>query len=514
MVDSKESREAGSGKVYLVGAGPGAARYLTLAAEAVMAKAEALVYDALVDPAVLRQLPPECEYYFVGKRGGQESTGQKEINQRLVQLAQAGKQVVRLKSGDPFIFGRAAAEIQALKAAGCAYEVLPGLSSALTAPLLAGIPLSDPVLSRGFGVFTAHDLDALDWGLLARLETVVLLMGGRQLQEICARLVTHDKRPETPMAIVRWASQPQQQIWQGTLLSMPQVVGAAKLSPCVMVIGEVVGLRQYLAPDPGPVPPLGGKTVLVTRAASQSSQFSELLLAKGAQVVELPALEIREPTSWEGLDSAIAQLDQFDWLILTSANAVNGFLDRLNHWGRDWRALAGLKIAVVGEKTNRVLNQRGLIADFVPPKFVADSLIEHFPADPAGLELLFPRVEKGGRPVLVEQMSAKGARVCEVAAYDSACPRAIPAAAKLILERQGIDVVTFASSKTVRHFARLMAQTFGESWLGQVMEGVAIASIGPQTSRDCRDLLGNVTVEAEEYTLPGLVTALEAWAKG
>jgi uroporphyrinogen III methyltransferase / synthase len=500
------------GKVYLLGAGPGDRRYLTLAAQQLLNQADALVCDALVDSSLLQEIPSTCEQWLVGKRGGAPSTPQTEINQLLIRLCQAGKQVVRLKSGDPFIFGRAAAEIQALKTANCLFEVVPGLSSALVAPLLAGIPLSDPVLSRGFGVFTAHDLDALDWEVLARLETVVLLMGGRHLREICTRLLTHGKRAETPMAIVRWASQPQQQIWQGTLLSMPQVVGSTRLSPCVLMIGEVVGLRNYLAPPPLAPLPLAGKTILVTRAATQAGQFSQMLMNKGAQVIDLPALEIREPADWGGVDAAIATLKTFDWLILTSPNAVNFFLDRLLHQGKDFRALAHLKIAVVGKKTNGFLQQRGLIADFIPPTFVADSLIQHFPEDPAGQKLLFPRVESGGREVLVKKMTAKGAIVTEVAAYESACPETIPPAAKLVLESQLADAITFASSKTVRHFAQLMAQTFGERWLS-LLEGVAIASIGPQTSRDCRELLGKVTFEAEEYTLSGLTSGLESWAK-
>lgn len=502
---------SGSGKVYLLGAGPGDSGYLTVAGQRLLNRADALVYDALVDSGLLQRLPASCEQWHVGKRGGQPSTPQSEINRLLVRLCQEGKQVVRLKSGDPFVFGRAAVEIQALKTAGCAFEVVPGLSSALVAPLLAGIPLTDPVLSRGFGVFTAHDLDALDWEGLARLDTVVFLMGGRRVSEICARLTGHGKRPETPMAIVRWAGQPEQQIWQGTLLSMPQVVGAARLSPCVTVIGEVVGLRTYLAVPPTSLP-LTGKTILVTRSLGQASQFNQMLIDKGASVIDLPALEIRAPVTWKPVDEAIAQIGQFDWLILTSANAVNFFLDRLLHQGHDLRALATLKIAVVGKKTASFLKQRGLTADFTPPVFVADSLISHFPESPAGRKLLFPRVEGGGREVLVKAMTASGAVVTEVAAYESACPDFMPPAAKLAIEERCINAVTFASSKTVRHFARLMVQAFGDRWL-DLLEGVAIASIGPQTSKTCHEHLGRVTFEAKEYTLPGLIAGLEDWAK-
>ncbi len=501
-----------AGKVYLLGAGPGNIGYLTVAGQRMLNRADALVYDALIDSALLQEISTECEQWHVGKRGGQPSTPQADINQLLVRLCKAGKQVVRLKAGDPFIFGRVTAEIQALQAENCDFEVVPGLSSALVAPLLAGVPLTDPVLSRGFGVFTAHDLNALDWEALARLETLVLLMGSRQLRDICDRLLHQGKRAETPMLVVRWAGQPQQKIWAGTLLSMAQIVDKTKLSPCIIVIGEVVGLRKYIAASKPPILPLAGKTIVVTRAASQASEFSQMLMDKGASVIDLPALDIRPPIDWNPVDSAIAAIGTFHWLILTSPNAVNYFLDRLLHQGKDHRALSHLKIAVVGRKTNNFLNQRGLIADFIPPTFVADALVEHFPEDPTGQKLLFPRVESGGRDILVKAMTAKGAQVTEVAAYESACPDRLPPAAKQVLTDKTADILTFASSKTVRHFAKLMEQTFGENWLSQVKD-IDVASIGPQTSRDCRELLGKVTFEAEEHTLDGLTKGLAAWAR-
>ncbi len=512
MSESKlRSKSNTFGKVYLLGAGPGSIDYLTYRGQQLLSQADALVYDALVSSSLLQQLAADCELWHVGKRGGQASTPQAEINQLLVRLCQEGKQVVRLKAGDPFVFGRAAAEIQALRATCCDFEVVPGLSSALVAPLLASIPLTDPVLSFGFGVFTAHDLDALDWGAIAHLQTLVFLMGGRQLHAICDRLLAFQKRSETPVAVIRWAGQLEQQIWQGTLLSIAQIVGSVKLSPCVIVVGEVVALRPYLSPPPAKPKPLSGKTILVTRAVSQSGQFNQMLSEQGAQAIDLPALEIREPQSWAAMDSAIATLHTFDWLIFTSPNAVSYFCDRLIRRGKDLRALSHLKIAVVGQKTNDFLKRRGLAADFVPDNFVADSLVEQFPENPDSQRLLFPRVEKGGRDILTRMMTERGAVVTEVAAYESACPESMPPVAKLVLENSAVDAITFASSKTVRHFVRLMAKTFGQDWL-KMLEGVAIASIGPQTSKDCRQLLGKVTFEAKEYTLAGLNAGLEAWA--
>jgi uroporphyrin-III C-methyltransferase len=239
-----------TGKVYLVGAGPGAVELLTLQAHTLITQADVIVHDALINPDVLALAPPHCQCYEVGKRGGEVSWSQADIDQLLVDLCQRGHQVVRLKSGDPLIFGRTTSEIQALKGAGCGFEVVPGLSSATVAPLLASIPLTDPVLSSQFTVLTAHDLDLHNWEALAKMAVLVVLMGGRSLPEICDRLIRYGKRPETPVAVIRWASQPQQQTWLGTLLTITRQTQGIKRSPCIIIIGETVGLRQYLQPEP------------------------------------------------------------------------------------------------------------------------------------------------------------------------------------------------------------------------------------------------------------------------
>jgi uroporphyrinogen III methyltransferase/synthase len=448
--------------------------------------------------------------------------------------------VVRLKSGDPFIFGRSSSEIQALIAAGCPFEVVPGISSALAAPLLAGIPLTDPVMSRGFAVVTAHEPEALDWETLARMETLVILMGGRYLDKIVQHLQRHGRSHQTPIAIIRWAGCPQQYIWTGTLADIVEQTTGVSLSPVVIVIGEVVGLRDYMrSPEreaniqesaaslkfgktqsqPGSFTstPLAGKTVLVTRSAGQSSEFSTLLQQQGANVIEMPALVIGPPSSWEALDNAIAHLSDFDWLILTSSNGIDYCFERLLAQGKDARALAGVKIAVVGKKTAATLKQRGLQPDFIPPDFVADSLIEHFPEPLSKLKVLFPRVETGGRDVLVNELIAEGAQVTEVAAYQSSCPPQMVPAALDALQKQTVDVLTFASSKTVKHFFQLLETSLPTAdqefpTTQSTLQNVCIASIGPQTSITCRQLLGRVDVEALEYTLEGLTQAIVHWA--
>jgi len=543
------------GKVYLVGAGPGDVAYLTVKAYNLLAVAQVLVYDALVDAELLQLVPANCLNLDVGKRGGKLSTSQVEINNLLVKYCQQGNRVIRLKSGDPFVFGRSTSEIEALQAAGCDFEVVPGISSALAAPLLAGIPLTDPVLSRCFAVFTAHEPEALDWEALSRLETLVVLMGGQHLCEILSRLLEQGRSHLTPVAIIHWAGTRQQQIWTGTLSTILAQTSGVSLSPAVIVIGEVVRMHRYLQPEkiclddfpvtstlhsttmpttqppsshsplldgrgnPAPTLPFADQTILVTRSVGQSSEFTQILATLGANVIEMPTLEIGPPSSWEALDHAIAHLSDFHWLILTSTNGVGYFFERLIAQGKDARTLTEIKIAVVGEKTSQSLKQHCLQPDFIPPNFVADSLVANFPEELTGKKVLFPRVESGGREILVQELTAKGAEVIEVAAYQSCCPKSIPPSAQLALQSGTVDVITFASSKTVQFFCQLAEKIFSENCLGNhssvvanSLEGVCIASIGPQTSKTCRSLIGRVDVEALEYTLDGLTQALIKWA--
>jgi uroporphyrinogen III methyltransferase / synthase len=510
------------GKAYLVGSGCGSIDLLTLKAFSLLQSAEVVIYDALVEGGLLDYAPAHCQRLNVGKRGGQPSLTQPEIDRLLVEHCQQGKQVVRLKSGDPFIFGRTTSEIQALRAAGIPYEVVPGISSAIAAPLLAHIPLTDVTLSRCFAVMSAHEPDELDWSTLANLDTLVILMGGQALPTIVERLIHRGKSTDTAIAVIRWAGQPQQQIWTGSLGSICHLTRGESLSPCVIVIGEVVRLRSYLQPDtlqPDTLQPsslrtddrlplpLQNRTILVTRSAGQSSEFTRRLQAQGATVVEMPTLEITPPTSWEALDRTLGECSTFDWLILTSANAVEYFCDRLLALGLDGRSLAGVKIAVVGEKTAQSLRQRGLIPDFTPQTFVADALVTEFPEAVSGKKLLFPRVESGGRDLLVKEFSAQGAIMVEVPAYQSRCPEQIDPIALQALQMHQIDVITFTSSKTVQHFCHLVEAALGEAWRSALSD-VCLASIGPQTSKTCQERLGRVDVEAVEYTLDGLLQAL------
>ena len=536
------SDAAPQGHVSLVGAGPGHSRYLTMQARQAIAQAEVLIYDALVDPLLLDLVPAACETIDVGKRGGQRSARQTDINRLLVHHCQLGQRVVRLKSGDPFIFGRSAAEIQALVDAQCSFDVIPGLSSAIAGPLLAGIPLTDPVLSRGFAVYTAHDLDALNWEALAPLETLVFLMGGRSLPTLIDILIQRGKSPSTPIAIIRAAGQADQEVWIGTLDTITVQTAGIRLSPAIIVIGAVVQLRDcwdhptpavlppvlsptpplsYAPPPmaPSEAPPLTGRTIVVTRAAGQAGPFTTQLATLGATALELPALAIGAPSDWTPFDTALGNLDNTHWLILTSANGVEALFQRLRHQEKDGRSLAGVKIAVVGKKTAHALKNYGITPDFTPTNFVADALIEEFPDDPQGKTILFPRVETGGREVLSKHLRQQGANLIEVAAYESRCPDAIDPIPWQALRDRRVDAITFASSKTVVNFCHLVRQAIatdqlpinGKDPMADLLQGICIASIGPQTSKTCQELLNRVDLEANPYTLDGLTQSLVSW---
>jgi uroporphyrinogen III methyltransferase / synthase len=528
------------GKVFIVGAGIASVEYLTIAAYQLLCHADVILYDALADTSLLQLAPQTCLLFAVGKRGGRDSIDQAEINRLLIENCWQGKCVIRLKSGDPWVFGRSVAEMQALHEAGCEFEVVPGISSAIAAPLFAGIPLTDTESSPCFTVITGHDLEILPWSALHQIPTLVILMGTRNLPQILDKLLI-GKMPQTPIALIQWCGRSQQQVWTGTLADMLAKLPDRALSPAIIIVGDVVQYHSWMFDrdrfgqnqfrwskmlENGKLKiheipmdllntqtslPLVGKRVLITRAAGQSSQFTDMLTAQGAVAIEMPTLAILPPTSWEALDRAIADLDNYDWLILTSANAVESFFERLFRAQKDSRSLHKLKLAVVGQKTADILGKYGITPDLIPDNFIADALIETFLArfpTIAGMRILFPRVQSGGREVLIEQFREHGAEVDAIAAYESGCPTEIDAIALQAIQTQQIDVVTFASSKTVKHFCQLLSSVAAiEEWKSWLLP-IKIASIGPQTSIACRELLGRIDCEAEEYTLEGLTKAI------
>lgn len=493
------------GKVWLVGAGLGDRASLTVQALHLIQTARTIITDALVSPHLLCEAPADCNIIYAGKRGGQASTPQADIDRLLVELSQSGRTVVRLKSGDPGTFGRVMEEVRALQAAGCPFEIVPGISSAIAAPLVAGIPLTEKHLSQCFAVLSAHQVETLPWAALAQLDTLAILMGTRSLRAICDRLVQAGRSPDTPIALIREAGRESQEVWTGILATFADRMERLnrRLSPAVIVAGNVVGERFTF--EAGDRPPLAGQTVLVTRANPQAGALTQLLAAAGAAVVDMPTIEIGPPSSYAALDEAIAQLSRFDWLILTSANGVEAFFQRLRDRQLDARALSGVRVAVVGQKTAEALARCGIHPDFIPSEFVADAVAAELPLERPQMRVLFPRVESGGRDVLVKELQQRGAIVTEVAAYQSKCPEQASPQALSLLQSGQVDIVTFASSKTVRHFYQLL---HGAQFAFGALASVKFAAIGPKTADTCTELLGRTDICARQYTLEGLVEAI------
>jgi uroporphyrinogen III methyltransferase / synthase len=490
-------------QVFLVGAGPGGRDYLTVRAVEVLAQAEVILYDDLVDSQLLALADQTALRLDVGKRAGQPSMDQSEISALILFHARAGRRVIRLKSGDPFVFGRAIEELEALSAAGFDFEVVPGISTALAAPLLAGIPLTDKAWSQHFCVLSAHQAESLPWQALAQIDTLVILMGTRSLTTIAKHLMDCGRPPAMPVAVIYWAGRPEQRTIVGTLETIAQQV-LQESSPAVIVIGPVVRHREKFRWFDRR--PLFGRRILVTRAAEQATEFGLALQSLGAEVLEMPALVVTPPASWEALDRAIAEIRSYQWLILTSANGVMAFFERLKFHSLDLRALADVRVAVVGPKTTKVAAEFGLLPDFMPNSYVADALLAEFPDREklSDMRILFVRVESGGREVITQQLSDWGAQVDEVAGYATQCPTAAAPDCLAALHAGQIDCVTFASSKTVKNFVQLVASPD----FSDLFSKIKIASIGPQTSKTCMEYFGRVDAEATEYTLEGLQSVI------
>jgi uroporphyrinogen III methyltransferase/synthase len=499
-----------SGRVYLVGAGPGDPGLLTLRGRELLAQADAVVYDYLVSPRLLDHAPDRAERIYVGKRAAAHTLSQEGINQLLIDKARAGKTVVRLKGGDPFIFGRGGEEALALVEAGIEWEVVPGVTSGAAGPAYAGIPVTHRDLASSVGFVTGHEGEhkessVLDWKALAAWEgTLVFYMGVGNLRHICAALIEAGRAADTPAAVVRWGTLPRQRTVAGALAALPDLVEQAGLRPpALIVIGKVVALREKLAWFERR--PLFGRRIVVTRSRAQASELAARLEALGAEVVEVPAFRIEPPEDPAPLHRAASRLKQFDWVIFTSVNAVDALFGALDEAGLDSRALATSKVCAVGPATGERLRAFGIRPDAVPPRFTSATVAETLgsPDELSGAHVLCPRADIA-TPDMIEALAARGAHVEEVVAYRNV---AVPPDAERIAEMFGDEKVhwlTFTSSSTVRNFltgldCRIMERA-----------GVRIASIGPMTSATVREFGLEPDVEAEAHTIDGLVDSIIA----
>ena len=499
-----------NGIVYLVGAGPGDPSLITLRGVECLQRADVVVYDYLANEQLLCHAPEGAERIYAGKIGGRHNQGQDEINTLLVAKGRAGKVVVRLKGGDPFVFGRGGEECEALREAGIPFEVVPGVTAAVGAAAYSGIPLTHRDITASVAFVTGQEgkdknESCIDWDRLSLGGgTVVFYMGITTLRSNMQRMLEHGRSPDTPVALVRWATTPCQQVLVGTLADIADRAEECDFKPpAITIVGEVVALREKLQWFDRR--PLCGRKIVVTRAAEQAGVFSATLAALGAAVLECPTIRLVEPESWQLLDLAIRELRSYNWVVLTSGNAVRFFFQRLDSLGLDARVLSGCRVCAVGPKTADEIRSYGIKPDLVPTDYKAEGVVEEFSRlDMHGSRVLFPRADKA-RDVIPRELKRMGAHVDSPVAYRNVFPERLPPETLFALEKRSVDCITFTSSSTVQNLAAML----GEELMLDMLKGVAVASIGPITSKSCRDLGLKVDIEPESHTLDALAEALE-----
>jgi uroporphyrinogen III methyltransferase / synthase len=500
---------SGKGIVYLVGAGPGDPGLLTLKAKACIEKGDVIIYDNLANRIFLDYGKGSAERVYVGKEGGKHTLTQEKINELIVQKAQQGLTVVRLKGGDPFIFGRGGEEAQELVKAGILFEVVPGVTSAIAVPAYAGIPLTHREHTSTVAFITGHEdptkeTSDIAWDKLATCAgTLVFLMGVGNLPRIASSLMGHGRSPDTPVAVIHRGTVPAQRTVTGCLRDIAEIVEREKIrAPAVIAVGDVVQLRKGL--NWFEEKPLFGKRIIVTRAREQASGFLAALRDMGAEALEFPTIKVVPPESWEGLDRGIHEVEAYQWLVFTSVNGVKYFFDRLEPLDKDVRDLKGLKIAAIGPATAEAVKSKGLRIDLVPEEYRAESVVEAFrKEDIQGKRVLLPRAREA-REILPRDLEKLGAVVDVVEAYRTVKPEEDKAGIQEMLQRGHIHMVTFTSSSTVSNF---MDTFHGEPILDWMNE-VAVACIGPVTAKRAEEKGLKVTLEPPEYTIPSFIKAI------
>ncbi|HPD56901.1 MAG TPA: uroporphyrinogen-III C-methyltransferase [Smithellaceae bacterium] len=495
-----------TGKVFIIGAGPGDAGLITLKAVEALLAADVVVYDNLVNEELLKFAPPQARFIYAGKKGGDHTLSQEEINELLVREAQAGNAVARLKGGDPFIFGRGGEEAQMLVEHNVAFEIIPGVTSAIAVPAYAGIPLTHRGFTSTVAFVTGHEdptkeKSDIDWLALAKIGTLVFLMGVKNLAEITKELIKNGKSPETPVALIRNGTLPTQQVLVGMLSNIVILAHANDFRPpAILVVGDVVDLRDSLRWFDNK--PLFGLGVVITRPERQADDLARLLLEQGANPISFPTIAIEPPDDWGELDKALERLESYHWLIFTSANGVRFFFDRLRQKEKDIRDLKGIKICCIGPATARQIEEKGISVDLIPEEFIAEGILKSFSIlDIHGKKILLPRAVKA-RDILPEGLKKMGAQVDVVAAYQTVNSGRKKEEFLSLLDAHAVDVITFTSSSTVTNFVEIMGKDFVPP------SRVRVACIGPVTAATARKAGFQVDIEQKEYTMQGLVQSL------
>jgi uroporphyrinogen III methyltransferase/synthase len=486
-----------AGKVFLVGAGPGDPGLITVKGQKILERADAILYDHLASDRLLNSAPAHAERIYVGKKRSAHTVAQDEIDAMMIDRARQGKTVVRLKGGDPFIFGRGGEEIEALEAAGVAFEIIPGVTTPLGLAAYTGVPLTHREHTSAVTFVTGHSVKAIDWSKVGAADTIVLFMGLVNFAEIARELIRYGRSPATPSMVVRWATRADQQTIAGTLEDLAQKIEHAGLRPpATIVIGEVVSLRDRF--NWFEKLPLFGQRIIVTRDSAQSSMLAEPLEALGAETLFVPVIEIADPSETSSLDEAVRNLHTYDWLIFTSANGVRHFVESLDRSTADLRCLRG-KLCAVGSATAAALAALHLRVDVTPDEYVAESLLEALSGETlTGKRVLLPRAAVA-RDLVPDTLRQRGAIVDVVEAYRTVLPENAAERAREALAHHP-QWITFTSSSTVKNWIAVAGR--------ESLDGVKVASIGPITSRTARNLGLTVDVEADPHTIEGLVEAI------
>lgn len=496
--------------VYLIGAGPGDPGLLTLKAKECIEQANVIVYDKLANPKILSYAQPNTQMIYVGKESNRHTMKQEDINTLLVKLAQEGKTVARLKGGDPFVFGRGGEEALELVQNNIPFEIVPGVTSAIAVAAYAGIPVTHRNIAVSFAVVTGHenpdkDQSGIKWqGLAQATDTLVFLMGIENLANITKNLLAYGRSADTPAAIIRCGTHPEQKVLVTTLGNASVDVLKNNLKPpAIFIVGEVVRLREKLAWFDKNI--LCGKKVVVTRAREQASSLSKRLTNLGADVLEIPSIKIVPPTDYTPLDTALKNIAQYKWIIFTSVNGVKSFFQRLVAMGKDSRALASNLFAVIGSETAHELSIYGIKADVLPLEYRAEGVLEALAGKFAiGERILIPRA-KVAREILPLELRKAGAEVDIVTAYETVVDMKNKELLISELNNNNIDIITFTSSSTVTN----LLTALGEQ--KDLLKNTTIAAIGPITAETCWQNDLKVDIIANEFTIPGLVDAIKIY---
>jgi uroporphyrinogen III methyltransferase/synthase len=526
------------GKVYIVGAGPGDISLLTLKGLKCLQKAEVVVYDFHLNAQVLNYISNDAEFIYAGKRGGQHTMTQDEINRTLVKKAKEGKTICRLKGGDPFVFGRGGEEAETLARENIEFEIVPGVSSAIAAPAYAGIPLTHRLYSSSLAIVPGYEdpskeESSIDWQKLATgAGTIVFLMTVKNISLVCKKLIDNGRSPDTPVAVIRWGTRADQTTLVGNLETIHGIIKENDIKPpAVMVVGEVVRLREILKWYEKK--PLFGQRILITREHTDGYESLEEL---GAEIIEFRTIEIVPPEDWTELDRAIEKIESYNWLILTSANGVKFFFRRLFEKEKDIRDLKGIRICAVGSKTAAAINNYGIKVDLVPEEFNAEGLISAIvqkckstkeqksssakgkndiasellhsgTSALSGMKFLLPRAE-AAREILPEKIKELGGEIDVVTAYRAVKPETHGKRLKRFLKEGKITIATFTSAATFNNFMEIAGED-----ADALLKDVAIAVIGPVTAKAIEKAGLKVSIMPKEATIEAMMNEIINWAK-